>query len=220
MITLFKKTMSTISNYLWSLFLHGLLTILPIIITFAIFTITLNILASWLGPIHNIQPSFLQSIPYSEVILAIIFVFFIGTILKFFFISSLIQTVESLVIKIPIIRPVYSGIKQLINALSPQDQVTFKKVVLVEFPRKGVYSIGFLTSELPRELSPNNVERFFNIFIPTTPNPTTGFFIILSEVNITITKLTRQEAMAMIISGGIILPERLTRMHKIESNFP
>jgi uncharacterized membrane protein len=206
-----KQIISSFLKYMWSLFLHGLLTILPIVITFAIFNVTLNMITNWLRPIHAIQPLFLQAIPYSEVILAILIIFFIGTILKLFFLHSVFHFFESLISKIPIIRPVYTGIKQLVQAFSPQDQLTFKKVVLVEFPSKGIYSLGFLTGELSPELAPNQIERFFNIFIPTTPNPTTGFFVIISEVNITLTNFTRQEAMALIISGGIIQPERLIR---------
>ena len=118
---------------------------------------------------------------------------------------------EEILFKVPLVRPIYSGIKQLIHAFSIQDKITFKKVVLVEFPRTGIYSLGFLTSELPVSIAPTTETKFYNVFIPTTPNPTSGYFIILSEKDFKEVDLTRQEAMAMIISGGIIQPERLLK---------
>ncbi len=91
------------------------------------------------------------------------------------------------------------------------EQLKGKKVVLVEFPRQQIYSLGFLTSELQPEIAPNKKQKFFNIFIPTAPNPTSGYFVIAPEEDLIIVDLTRQEAMAMIISGGIIQPERFTK---------
>jgi uncharacterized membrane protein len=102
---------------------------------------------------------------------------------------------------------VYSGIKKLVDAFSFQDKVSFSKVVMVEFPRTGIYSIGFLANELDEKISPDTSKKYYSIFIPTTPNPTSGFLVLLPEDQITIINITRQEAMAMIISGGIIQPD-------------
>ncbi len=208
MIKKIKHLSCNIVNFLRSVFLNGLFTILPIILTFGIFAITLRLLQSWLKPISKIQPAFLQCIPYSEIILAIIIIFLIGTILKIFVLRSLIHWIEGLFAKIPLVRPIYMGIKHLVQAFSSQDKITFKKIVLIEFPRKGLFSIGFLTSELVTELSPDKEKKFFNVFVPTTPNPTSGHFVIIPEDQISVTNLSRQEAMAMIISGGIIQPDR------------
>jgi uncharacterized membrane protein len=102
---------------------------------------------------------------------------------------------------------VYSGIKKLVDAFSFQDKVSFTKVVRVEFPRPGIYSIGFLANQVDTTIAPNTDKKYFSIFIPTTPNPTSGFLIVAPEEQITILNLSRQEAMAMIISGGIIQPD-------------
>ena len=96
--------------------------------------------------------------------------------------------------------------KQLVNAFNPDNHIAFKKVVLIEFPSKGLHSIGFLTSELVKELRPKKEVCYYNIFIPTTPNPMSGYFVILPKSEVIITNLNRQEAMAMIISVGIIQP--------------
>ena len=105
--------------------------------------------------------------------------------------------------------------KKLVQAFSVQDKISFKQVVLVEFPRLGIYSLGLLTSELRQDLAPDKDKKFFNIFIPTTPNPTSGYFVILPQDQVTIIDITRQEAMAMIISGGIIQPERFSKETKL-----
>lgn len=209
MIKIIRKWISYVGHYIWSLFLNGLITILPIIITIAIFTISFRLLKGWFEPLQTIVPPFFAQIPHAEIILGIIIIFIIGTILKIFVIRTLIHKIEKIIINLPLVRPVYTGIKQLILAFSSQDTVTFQRVVFLEFPRQGIFSIGFLTSEVPRELAPNKDEQFFSIFVPTTPNPTSGYFVMVPARSFTIIDITRQEAMALIISGGIIQPENL-----------
>ena len=199
---------------IWWIFLDGLFAILPLTLTIALFSFSLRILKRWLAPInHFIDQTPLVIVPHSEIILMIISIFLVGLILKVFLLRSLINWVESLFARIPLIRPIYSGIKQLVQAFNFQEdkKITFKQVVLIEFPRKGLYSLGFLTGQLPAELAPTKDQQYYNIFIPTTPNPTTGYYIILPADGFTVLDLTRQEAMALIISGRIILPERFEK---------
>lgn len=194
----------------WSLFLTGLLAILPLTITIVIFNISFKFIKGWLAPLQKVDMPLLKAIPHYEIFLVILIILLIGAILQVFVLRSLINYVESLIMRIPLVRPIYSGIKQLVDAFSSQDKVTFKQVVILEFPLEGVYSVGFLTGEMPQALTPNSSIKYFNVFVPTTPNPTTGFFIIVPENKIKVTQLSRQEAMALIISGGIICPERFT----------
>lgn len=210
MTTSRKNIIIRIIDLAWSIFLNGLFTLLPLTLTIALFMFSLKILKGWLEPIYRLEPKSLQAIPHSEILLVIAVIFLFGIILRVFLFHSLIMAVEALLSKIPLIRPIYSGIKQLVHAFSFQDKMSFKRVVAVEFPRPGIYSVGFLTSEMPHDIAPSSIERYFNIFIPTTPNPTSGFFIVVPENQIKDINLTRQEAMALIISGGIILPERFS----------
>lgn len=209
----------SIGHYFTKAFFNGLLAILPFTLTLGLFMVSARLIINWLKPVqefigHPIE--FLANIPYkvfaNQIFLLLFGIVFFGMFIRTVVLRNLIQQLETVFFKIPLIRPVYSGIKQLVHAFSVQDKITFKKVVLVEFPRKGIYSLGFLTSELPHSLAPNNDEKFFNIFIPTTPNPTSGYFVILSEQNFQSVNLTRQEAMALIISGGIIQPERFMEL--------
>lgn len=216
MFTAPKRVINSVTSFIWNIFLKGLLTILPLALTIAIFNLTLKLLMNWLEPLKPLEPEFLTAFPFAEIILAILITFAFGAIVNFFFLHWFINAVEKLLFSIPLVRPVYSGIKQLVHAFNPQDNESFKQVVIVEFPRAGIYSLGFLTSQLPSKIAPSGEQKYYNIFIPTTPNPTTGYFIMTSQDNIRAVDLTRQEAMAMIISGGIIQPERLinTTPHK------
>lgn len=209
-----KKTLpGRIFTSLWNIFLSGLFTILPITLTIALFKFSFRLLKGWLKPVESmLEKTFLFDIPHSDILIVILFIFLVGLILRTWVLHQILLGIESLIFKIPLVRPVYSGIKQLVDAFNiKEDKMTIKRVVLAEFPRKGLYSVGFLTGELPTQIAPNTQEKFFNIFIPTTPNPTTGYYIILSEKELINVDLTRQEGMALIISGGIILPERFTK---------
>jgi len=210
MVTWIRKKTKQLNNFIWRLFVNGLLTILPIALTIVIFKITFTFIINWLEPLRRFVPPYLAIVPYGEVILALLIIFSVGTILKIFVLRSIINKIENILLKLPLIRPIYTGMKQLVQALSAQDKITFRKVVLIEFPRKGMYSIGFVTSALEPKLAPNKEDKFYNIFIPTTPNPTSGYFVMLPERDIMIINITRQEAMAMIISGGIIQPESMS----------
>lgn len=212
-----KRTiLESIGHYFSRAFVNGLLVILPFTLTIGLFILSARLIINWLRPIqefieHPIQ--FIANVPYKAIanqfFLLLLGIILFGLVIRTLVLKNIIHQLEKLFFKIPLIRPVYSGIKQLVHAFSVQDKITFKKVVLVEFPRKGIYSLGFLTSELPHSIAPDQSQKFFNIFIPTTPNPTSGYFVILSEADFKSVDLTRQEAMALIISGGIIQPERL-----------
>lgn len=198
-------------SFIWTLFLSGLLTLAPIALTIVIFATSFRLIVTWLEPISHLKPAFLDWIPKAELILAVFVIFIFGIIVQFVILNPLLHALEHLVFKLPLVSPVYSGIKQLIHAFSTQDQISFKRVVYVEFPKMGVYSIGFLTSEVPVKLSPCDSLRFFNVFIPTTPNPTSGFLIMVPETMLITSDLTRQEAMSLVISGGIIQPDRFVQ---------
>lgn len=192
-----------------SLFFNGLLIVLPITLTFAVFHTFFKLIKGWLEPLNNYLPCCFQIIPQSEIIVVFTLILIIGIFVKFFLLKHLIHAVENqLVFRIPLVRPVYSGIKQLIGAFTSQDQSSLNTVVILEFPSPGIYSIGFVTGQMPPAIAPNNQEPHYNLFIPTTPNPTTGFFVVLPESKFKVIDLTRQEAMALIISGGIIRPNR------------
>lgn len=200
-----------IINFFWGLFLNGLITLLPLSITFGLFSLFFKIIKGWLAPLNHIQIPFLSTIPHAEIFIALIIIFISGLLFKSIVVRSLIDLFEYLVEQVPLVRPVYLGVKQLVQAFSPNDTNSFQRVVLIEFPRKGVYSLGFQTSELVQELTPGDNDAFYSIFIPTTPNPTTGYFVMIRKEEVLSVDLTTQEAMALIISGGIVQPQRFKK---------
>lgn len=169
MISSFKKTIQSGLYFLWSIFLKGLLTILPLALTLAIINFSFKFLKSWLRPIYELEPEYLKAIPFSEFLLTFFVVVIIGVFLNIFVLHSLVGAFESLIGKIPLIRPIYIGIKQLVQAFNPHDQQSFKHVVLIEFPRPGIYSIGFMTSEVNTEISP--IQRINIIMCLCQPRP-------------------------------------------------
>jgi len=200
-----------IYKYLRHLFIKGFLFILPIAITFSLFHFCINLIVSWLVPLRKLHLPFLEIIPYYEILIVLIFILGIGAFLQAFVLKPFIKLMEDILSQVPLLSTVYFGAKQLIEAFSGQNKTSFKDVVYVEFPRPGIYSIGFLTSQVPLDIAPNQDKTYYNIYIPTTPNPTTGFFIVLPKDQFNHANLTRQEAITLIISGGILQPDRYTK---------
>jgi uncharacterized membrane protein len=191
--------------YLQHLFATGFLFLLPIALTFSLFSFFFNLIKKWLGPIKQLNIPIISDIPHYEIILFIFFIFIIGVLIKAFILKPLVIILEESLSKIPLIRTVYKGLKQLVHAFTSHDEKSFRKVVLVQYPRAGAYSIGFLTKEIPQIISKHNL---VGVYVPHTPNPATGNFIMVSPDQIEETDLTTQEATALVISGGIVQPNR------------
>lgn len=206
-----KRTFKQIANTTFQIserfFLTGILTLFPVGLTIFVFYYAFRLLYRMLSPLHDFLPGFLQNIPYSEFIFAAIIIFTVGAVVNIFFLHSMIEAIEKLVSKIPLVRQIYSGLKQLIGAFTKRGKQSFQEVVLVEFPRPGAYSIAFITGTTSTHLLAQRNEEFYNLFVPTTPNPTTGFFLVAPKKDVITTTLTRQDAMAIIISGGLVQPE-------------
>lgn len=207
MIPLLRETYKQAQH----LFVKGLLFLLPIAITFSLFNFCFNLIRSWLVPLRRLHLPFLEMIPYYELIVVAIFILAVGAFLQAFVLKPFIKFIEDVFSQIPLLSTVYFGAKQLIEAFSGQNKTSFKDVVYVEFPRPGIYSIGFLTSEVAPQFAPDTTKTYYNVYIPTTPNPTTGFFVVLPQDQFHHADLTRQEAITLIISGGILQPDRFKK---------
>jgi uncharacterized membrane protein len=104
------------------------------------------------------------------------------------------------------INKIYGAIKEVSNAFLGQDRGTFRKVVLVECPRKGMYAIGFVTSEVKGEAQMKTEETVVNVFVPSTPNPTTGFLLLVPKEQVIPLDMSVEDGLKMIVSGGIVTP--------------
>lgn len=206
-----KKILETIRSYALSLFINGILALLPLMLTLAFLSITIKLINTWiLTPVRSsIAYTPIEHIPYIEILITIIIIFLMGTLVRFFILRSIVEAGESLIVKIPFIRPIYTGAKQLVQIFSNNpEKSSARKVVLIPYQSSGCYTIGFLTSESPSALSPEGQTQYCTVLVPTTPNPTSGFLIIVPITDVYQIDLSPHEAMTYIISGGIVHPDR------------
>ena len=197
--------------------LTGLLLILPVYVTFFVVKFLFSFVGGTLAPvIKKVLQFYGVALPKSSldefiitffgIILTFIALYFIGIFAANFVGKAIISYFENLLTKTPIIRTIYSSVKQIIHAVSLPGKQAFKRVVLVDFPKEGTKSIGFVTSDTQY----NKEQKYITVFIPTTPNPTTGFLIFVTEDTVTDTTLTVEEAFKTLFSGGVLTPRDIT----------
>ena len=139
--------------------------------------------------------------------MALMLIGLMGGLARHYFVKKLIELVDLALLRVPLLNKIYSTIKQVNEAFSPSSKSSFKQVVLVEFPRAGQYSVGFLTGEDQREVQQKTKERVLSVFVPTTPNPTSGFLVLVPEKEITRLEMSVAEGIKFIISLGAIAPD-------------
>ena len=122
------------------------------------------------------------------------------------FINRIFSLGERVLIKVPFMGKVYNAAKQIFSSLLGHGKTIFDKVVIIEYPRKGIYSIGFTTGETKGEIRNSMESSTVNVFIPTTPNPTSGIFLVVPIDEIHFLEMTIEEGMKFIISGGSVVP--------------
>ena len=128
-----------------NLFLQGLFTIFPITATIVVVHFGYRLIANWVAPVRKLVPTHLSHVPGVEFVLVVGFIFLVGAVLRIFILKSLISRIENLITRIPLIRPIYSSAKVLVDWMNEPNPTTAEKtVVLIEFPRKGCYNIAFL----------------------------------------------------------------------------
>ena len=189
--------------------LAGIFTIVPLALTGFILVFMFRFLDSVSAPILNIIGF---HIPGLGILLTILSVYFLGVIIRNVLGKRLFSWGEKIVLAIPLVSTIYKTIKQFINAFSgTADGKNFQKVIFLQYPRVGVWTLAFVTGE---SVDANSVE-YYHIFVPTTPNPTSGFFIIIPKRETMLTEMTVEEGIKMVISGGLIAPPE-NELH----NFP
>ena len=152
----------------------------------------------------------LPTIGISLQIVSLLIVVSIITILGYFsriFIGQLLfNFFERILGKVPLINLVYNTVKQIVDTFTQQQKAVFQEVVLIEYPRKGVYAIGFLTNRAKGEIQALTGEELVNVFVPTTPNPTSGFLLMLPKESVVSMQMSISDGMKLIISGGAVVP--------------
>jgi uncharacterized membrane protein len=189
--------------------LSGLLVWLPIIITVWVLKFLVDLLSrSLLLLPPDWQPDKLlgMHIPGIGVILTLVVIFFTGLIAANFIGKRLVQLGDSLMTHIPIVRTVYTGVKQVTETLFKPGGQSFRKVLLVEYPCPGIWSIAFQTGKVGREIEAASGEKMVSYFIPTTPNPTSGFLMMAPKNKVKELDISVDQALKYVISLGVVQP--------------
>ncbi|MBI5756519.1 MAG: DUF502 domain-containing protein [Nitrospirae bacterium] len=194
-------------GYLKRYFITGLLVITPIWGTYLVLSTLLSFLEGFLGDFLKDFGRFY--LPGMGIVALLILIFSVGIIATNFIGKKMMALWEGILNKVPLVRNIYSVFKHIVDTISLQGKEQFKRVVLVEFPRDGVYAIGFMTGVTRGEVQKLTEEKVVNVFIPTTPNPTTGFFIFVPENKIMPLSMSVEDGLKMIISGGLYTPSYL-----------
>ncbi len=200
-----KRLRTIIKNY----FLTGLLVILPIFVTVYViwFLIrVMDVVLKYIPPKYLPETYLPFQIPGLGLILVIILIFAVGLLTRNLAGRRVVHIWENMVDRIPLVRIIYSGVKQLLEAFFIQKNQAFKRVALLEYPRRGAYVIGFITGESRGEVQSKTNKNMMNVFVPTTPNPTSGFYILIPEDELIVLNMTVEDAFKLIISGGIFSP--------------
>ena len=142
------------------------------------------------------------------VIIFLMFTIIVGWMAKGIMGRSLIRVAESLVERTPVVRSIYSGIKQISETIFAQTERSFEKACLIEYPRKGIWAIGFISTTAKGEITKRagNSGDMLSIFLPTTPNPTSGFLLFLPEEDVIELEMTVEDAAKLVISAGLVYP--------------
>ena len=193
-----RKSLSlTLRNY----FITGVVVLIPIGFTLYLSKILIGI-SSRLIP-KNLNPNHYLpfDIPGIEIIISIILITFVGGLSLSFFGRRILKLIADLFKRIPFLRTVYSAIVQMTETFSKSDD-SKKSVVLVEYPRKGVWAVGFATKENTGEMAEKTNKKLINVFVPTTPNPTSGFLLMFPIEDVIYLNMTFEEASKFIVSAG------------------
>ncbi len=188
-------------------FITGLIAFLPIFITINVLFMAIRFIDNLLG--RYINPYFEDQFGVSffglGFLTIILVIFFTGFLATNVFLKRIMPRLEGWFLRIPLVHQIYPSLKQLIKFLFSSEKIAFKKVVLFEYPRKDVYTLGFVTNEFSLNLSGENRIDAVCVYISSAPNPITGFFVIVPRKDVIFLDISVEEAFKIIISGGVLM---------------
>ena len=196
-----KKKKKSLTLILRNYFITGVVVLIPIgftlYLTKFIIGVSSNVIPQNINP-NNYLP---YAIPGIEILISVVFITIVGGLSLSFLGKRILKLIDDLFKKIPFLRTIYSAILQMTESFSNKDNDK-KSVVLVEYPRKGVWAVGFATKENKGEMADKTNKRLINVFVPTTPNPTSGFLLMFPIDEVIYLNMTFEEASKFIVSAG------------------
>jgi uncharacterized membrane protein len=209
------KAKTTLRETLQRDFLAGLLVFLPVVITLwflgwviGILDGALDVLPGGLNPKTYLP----FAIPGLGAVVTIGLILFLGFLTKGVATRRFLAAWDRIFVQIPVFRGVYTAVQKLVQTFLGQSQ-NHRQVVMLEYPRKGIYTVGFAMGRAWHELEKNNETPLINVFVPTTPNPTSGFYLLVPPNEMSPLEMSMEEALKLITSGGLITPDDNHRNH-------
>jgi uncharacterized membrane protein len=200
-----KKLKKSVFARIRNNFIAGIVVLIPIgitlYLTLAIVSVSSKILPKEINP-NNYLP---YNVPGIEIIIALLLITLIGWLSLSFIGKKLLNAFDNILNKIPILRTIYSAFSQMLETFT-KSEVNKKNVVLVEYPRKGTWAVGFATNKNTGEIKNKIGQEVINVFVPTTPNPTSGFLLMFPKEDVIYLDITFEQASKFIVSAGSTNP--------------
>lgn len=201
----------SIAQRIRSNFFTGLVIVAPVVITgYLIWTVVTFIDAKvvpLVPAIYNPSTYLGKDIPGFGVVIFLIFTAITGAATKGLFGRQLVRFWEHLIARTPVVRSVYGGLKQIVETILSQSSATFQHACLVQYPRQGIWAIAFISTDTRGEVQ-DKIEKhdLYSIFLPTTPNPTSGFLLFVPKSDVVVLEMTVEDAAKLVISAGLVVP--------------
>lgn len=200
------------SHFIRNTMITGFLILIPLFVTYILVAFLFNLLSNAGAPFINTLLSFFDVerfewirpvVPVINLILSLALIFLMGLFGTNIVGRRILAGVNALVMRLPLVRSIYGAVKQMVETFQGPDR-SFQRVVMLEYPRKGLWMMGLVAAERHDTLNMSNTDEVLSVFIPTTPNPTSGFLVLTSESEVIETNYTVEEAFKFIVSSGIV----------------
>jgi uncharacterized membrane protein len=208
-----KSSEKTMWGHIRATFVRGSVLIIPLALTLWFFRALLNAIDGILSP--TLQTWIGREIPGLGFMSMVVIIMLVGLLSRNLIGRVLLSWFETFVRSIPFVRAVYSAIKDLVGAFALGGRgKTFREVVLIQYPRPGLYAIAFVTNEVPFFTADQQRIDFINVYIPNPPNPTSGMLVLVPKQEVIPLNITVEQGLKFSLSGGIVVPERLTERRR------
>lgn len=191
-------------------FFAGILVTAPIGITLYLTWLIIDFIDGQVTPLiparYNPETYLPFGVPGLGLVVAVVFLTLVGALTAGLVGRWLVRLTDRLMQRMPIVRNIHSALKQILETVLAQQSNAFRQVVLVEYPRRGMWALGFLTGETVGEVQHITEDDVLNVFLPTTPNPTSGFLLFVPRSEVFVLDMTVEEGIKMVVSGGIVTP--------------
>ncbi len=208
-----KTRLGAFLGWLRARFFAGMVIALPVIVTFWILRFLITEIDRRVVPLlpHALNPGeYLPfAVPGLGLIILVVFLTLLGVIATNLVGRIVVDAGNRLLSRVPVVNSVYSVFRQITDVVASNNSEQFEEVVLVEYPRKNCWSVGFITNPAKGEISSTLGQNYFSVFVPTTPNPTSGFVVFVHNDELRRLALTIEEGVKIILTAGIVIPEHL-----------